>query len=107
MATEEGVVRAHERVAASEAVVLETKLTRPPLRPEHVRRGALSAELRTGGARRLTLVTAPPGFGKSTFLAEWATEQDDSTVAWLSLDENDNDPARFLTYVAAALHRVA
>jgi LuxR family maltose regulon positive regulatory protein len=87
-------------------VVLETKLTRPPGRPEHVPRGQLLAALRAAGSRKLTLITAPPGFGKSTLLAEWAAAEDAPRVAWLSLDENDNDPARFFTYVAAALQHV-
>jgi ATP/maltotriose-dependent transcriptional regulator MalT len=95
-----------ERVAASEAVVLETKFSRPPVRSEHVRRVDLLAVLRAGGGRKLTLVAAPPGFGKSTLLAEWAAAEDAPDVAWVSLDENDNDPARFFTYVAAAVNRV-
>jgi LuxR family maltose regulon positive regulatory protein len=51
------------------------------------------------------LVAAPPGFGKSTLLAEWATSLDEP-VAWLALDDHDNDPARFVAYLAAALRRV-
>ncbi|HSL32915.1 MAG TPA: AAA family ATPase, partial [Candidatus Limnocylindrales bacterium] len=97
---------ASEPVAGPEAVVLATKLTRPPVRSEHVRRRDLLAALRAGGARKLTLVAAPPGFGKSTLLTEWAAAEDAAAVAWLSLDESDNDPARFFTYVAAALQRV-
>lgn len=89
-----------------EAVVLETKLTPPRVRREHVRRRELLATLRADRARKLTLVAAPPGFGKSTLLAEWAAAQPEPSVAWLSLDDNDNDPARFFTYVAAALRRV-
>lgn len=105
MATAEGVEDASEGVAAPEVVVLETKLTRPRVRSEHVPRHDLLAVLR-GGPRRLTLVAAPPGFGKTTLLAEWAAAQDGPAVAWLSVDEDDNDPARFLAYMAAALRRV-
>jgi LuxR family maltose regulon positive regulatory protein len=94
------------QVAAPDAVVLETKFTRPPVRAEHVRRAQLLDALRGGGVRKLTLVAAPPGFGKSTLLAEWAAADDAPRVAWLSLDENDNDPARFFTYVASALQHV-
>jgi LuxR family maltose regulon positive regulatory protein len=97
---------ASESVAAPEAVVLATKLSRPPVRSEHVRRRDLLAALRAGSPRKLTLVAAPPGFGKSTLLAEWAAGEESAAVAWLSLDESDNDPARFFTYVAAALQRV-
>jgi LuxR family maltose regulon positive regulatory protein len=90
-----------------DAVVLETKLTAPRVRSEHIQRQALFAALEAGHAQKLTLIAAPPGFGKSTLLAEWAAAQPQSTLAWLSLDETDNDPARFFTYVAAALGRVA
>jgi LuxR family maltose regulon positive regulatory protein len=87
-------------------VVLETKLTPPRIRSEHVLRRALLAALRAGSARKLTLIAAPPGFGKSTLLAEWTTTQPEGVVAWLSLDETDNDPARFFTYLAAAVRSV-
>jgi LuxR family maltose regulon positive regulatory protein len=53
--------------------------------------------------KALVLVSAPAGFGKTTLLAEWAA-QADLTLAWLSLDEGDNDPNRFLRYVIAALN---
>src|SRR5262245_10767683 len=106
MASAKGVEGATVETGSPDAVVLETKLTPPRLRPEHVPRRALLAALRAGRARRLTLVAAPPGFGKSTLLAEWAAAQPEPAVAWLSLDENDNDPARFFTGVAAALRRV-
>jgi LuxR family maltose regulon positive regulatory protein len=94
-----------ERVAAPETVVLETKLSRPRVRAEHVPRHDLLAALRTG-SQRLTLLAAPPGFGKTTLLAEWAAARDGPAVAWLSVDEDDNDPARFFAYVVEALRRV-
>src|ERR1051326_9050946 len=96
---------ATEWTRGAHAVVLETKLTPPRLRSEHVPRRALLKMLRVASTRKLTLVAAPPGFGKSTFLAEWASTQPAAGVAWLSLDENDNDPARLFTYVVAALRR--
>ncbi len=88
-----------------EPVVLETSLTPPRPRPEHISRQRLVDGMRDGPTTRLTLVAAPPGFGKSTFLADWAASLD-GRVAWLSLDESNNDPARFLTYVVAALARL-
>jgi LuxR family maltose regulon positive regulatory protein len=97
---------ATERNWSPDAVVLETKLTPPRVRTEHVPRRALLAALRAGSARKLTLIAAPPGFGKSTLLAEWAATQPEPGVAWLSLDESDNDPARFFTYLAAAVRHV-
>src|SRR5262245_38441157 len=106
MARAKGVEGATDLTGGPDAVVVETKLTPPRVRAEHVPRRALLATLRAGSARKLTLVAAPPGFGKSTLLAEWAAARPAPAVAWLSLDENDNDPARFFTYVAAALRRV-
>jgi LuxR family maltose regulon positive regulatory protein len=55
--------------------------------------------------RRMTLVSAPAGFGKTTLLSDWL-RQVDRPVAWLSLDDGDNDPARFLTYLIAALQQI-
>jgi LuxR family maltose regulon positive regulatory protein len=100
VATVEGL---EDAIAASEAVVLETKLTPPRVRSEHVARPELLDVLRSG-SHRLTLVAAPPGFGKTTLLAEWVGEG--LEAAWLSLDEDDNDPARFFAYMLAALRRV-
>ena len=56
--------------------------------------------------RRLTLISAPAGFGKTTLVSEWVAGCG-RPVAWLSLDEGDNDPARFLTYLVAALQTIA
>ena len=70
MATGEGIEGAVEAAAAPEVVMLEAKLTRPRVRPEHVARRQLLAMLRDRGSRGLTLVAAPPGFGKTTVLAE-------------------------------------
>jgi len=97
--------------------LLTSKLRVPPPRPGMVPRPRLMARLAAGlpgGARKLTLVSAPPGFGKTTLLCEWAqamsAQRDGSLsrrgrvgVAWLTLDQGDNDPARFLAYLVAAL----
>ncbi len=58
-----------------------------------------------GLKRKLTLVAAPAGYGKTTLLSEWV-RQADAATAWLSLDINDNDPARFLSYLVAALRKL-
>jgi LuxR family transcriptional regulator, maltose regulon positive regulatory protein len=92
------------RSTASGPVLLETKLTRPPVRTEYVARVEPIELLRAGSKRALTIVAAPPGFGKTTLLAAWLAESE--RVAWLSLDEDDNDPARFFAYVVAALRTV-
>lgn len=90
------------------SAILVTKLFLPPPRPKAVLRPRLTERLNHGLAagRRLTLISAPAGFGKTTLAGEWAAGLGRPT-AWLSLDEADNDPVRFLTYVVAALRTVA
>jgi LuxR family maltose regulon positive regulatory protein len=82
--------------------LLQTKLYAPPVRAQLIHRRALTAKFSVEGARPLTLVAAPAGFGKTTLVSQWLA-QADQPVAWLSLDDDDNDPARFLTYLIAAL----
>jgi LuxR family transcriptional regulator, maltose regulon positive regulatory protein len=94
------------RSGVSEPIIVETKVARPPVRPEHVSRADLLEFLAQGVTRKLTLLTAPPGFGKTTLLAEWASVEEGRAVAWVSLDDDDNDPARFFSYVVAALGTV-
>src|SRR5512139_3400633 len=86
------------------APVLSTKLYIPPTRPERVSRPRLLERLNQLPAYRLVPVSAPAGYGKTTLLSEWAANQQlDLRVAWLSLDEADNDVARFLAYLGAAV----
>jgi LuxR family maltose regulon positive regulatory protein len=87
--------------------LLATKLHVPPPRPDLVPRPRLLRRLEEGLhlGHRLTLVSAPAGFGKTTLLSSWVASADRS-VAWLSLDEGDNDPAFFWSYVVAALQTV-
>ena len=115
--------------------ILATKLYIPPPRAKAVRRTRLMERLNeglaTGGMPGLTLISAPAGFGKTTLVSEWINQNKDdgpfgrlkdgsdvplhpssfilqpSRVAWLSLDEGDNDPARFLAYLVAALQTIA
>lgn len=86
--------------------LIATKLYVPKPRRGLVSRPRLSAQLRRGAEARLTLLSAPAGFGKTTLLADWLgeTPDDDRSVAWLSLDPADNEPASFWTYVVTALH---
>lgn len=86
--------------------LLRTKLYIPHLHADLVSRPHLLRRLNDGLRRKLTLISAPAGFGKTTLLCEWVA-QNQMPVAWLSLDENDNDPARFLTYFIAALQTIA
>src|SRR5438105_1006976 len=83
----------------------ETKFYVPKWRHGLVRRPRLSDRLNRGAESKLTLVSAPAGFGKTTLLADWlaAVAVDGRTVTWLSLDQSDNHPASFWTYLIAAL----
>ncbi|MHB0877669.1 MAG: LuxR C-terminal-related transcriptional regulator [Anaerolineae bacterium] len=85
--------------------LLATKLFPPRLRPDSVARPRLWQRIEQGTAAPLTLVAAPAGSGKTTALAEWLAHTR-LPVAWVSLDEGDDDPARFWRYVVAALRRV-
>lgn len=125
--------REGEAAAASPAArrepILATKLSLPALRGALVARprltarigealgvvagalpGPMTTKLGSPAPRRLTLIVAPAGFGKSTLISEWcvvrAREERPAPVAYLSLDPGDNDPTRFLTYVIAALQTV-
>ena len=85
--------------------ILATKLYVPPRRSRVVLRPRLDERLDEGLQRRLTLVSAPAGFGKSTLVAEWIAECE-LPAAWLSLDEGDAEPTRFLAYLVEALRTV-
>ncbi len=86
--------------------LLITKLFIPPPRPNVVRRPRLIERLNEGLHRKLTLISAPAGFGKTTLVSNWLAECE-RRAAWLSLDEGDNDPARFLIYLVSAVQTIA
>ena len=94
------------------APILATKLYIPPPRPNVVLRPRLIERLNEGlsSSCKLTLISASAGFGKTTLISEWVADcerlEPKVRVAWLSLDEGDNDPARFLTYLIAALQTI-
>jgi LuxR family maltose regulon positive regulatory protein len=84
-------------IGASDTLV-STKLRPSQARPNLVARPRLIAKLEREAGRKLTLISAPAGFGKTTLLGEWvAGRSDERSVAWVSVDEADNDPARFLS----------
>ena len=94
--------------------ILATKLYIPPPRPKAVLRPRLIERLNEGRRGKLTLISAGAGFGKTTLVSEWlqTLSQGETTslppaVAWLSLDEGENDPTRFLAYLVAALQTIA
>ncbi len=82
--------------------ILKTKIYIPPSRPYAVLRPRLSGQLTAEVHGKLTLISAPAGFGKTTLLSEWVAACEEP-VAWLSLDEEHSDPTRFLVYFVAAL----
>ncbi len=88
-----------------QAALLSTKLYRPPIRSNYVSRPRLIEELNAGLRRKLTLVSAPAGFGKTTLLSDWAN-QNTLAAAWVSIDEGDNDLACFLTYLISSLQMI-
>ncbi len=86
--------------------ILATKLYVPPPRPKAVLRPRLTERLDEGLHRKLALVCAPAGFGKTTLIGDWLAGCG-RPAAWLSLDEGDSDPTRFLAYLVAALRTIA
>lgn len=92
--------------------ILATKLYIPSPQPKLISRPRLVERLNEGLSlgRKLTLISAPAGFGKTTLISDWVAEskrQPEPEVAWLSLDEGDNDPIRFLAYLVAALQMIS
>ena len=92
-------------------LLLQTKFQVPPVREKLVARPALLTQLGKvisdpdTFTYKITLISAPAGYGKTTLVTDWLVNFE-CKVAWLSLDEEDNDPARFLTYLIAAFGHV-
>ena len=84
---------------------IQTKLFIPPLRSKLVQRKRLIEKLNRGANRKLTLISAPAGFGKTTLLSEWISDSE-IPVAWISLDKGDNDPVQFIHYLVGALQSI-
>jgi len=85
-----------------EYTLIPTKLQPPRVRSDLVSRPSLITQLNRGLDRKLTLITAPAGFGKTTLVVDWLGQLDRPS-AWLSLDRSDNDPSLFLSYFVAAI----
>ena len=106
-----GVVAGGDRISGAQRVsrlgwdLVASKVRRPPVRPGTVRRSLLVERLRAGASCPIVSVVAPPGYGKTTLLSQWA-ERNDQSFAWVSVDEADNDPKVLLGYVAEALDAV-
>lgn len=90
--------------------LLVTKLFIPHARPKLVSRPRLVERINQGLHRKLTLISAPAGFGKTTLVNEWISSNHEMTspvnIAWLSIDENDNDSNRFFLYLCIALNQL-
>ena len=87
-------------------VLIGTKLRSPVVRDQVIPRERLFERLRAGAGRALSLVAGPAGYGKTTLLAAWReAEAARKPVAWLTLDEDDNDPVVLWSYVIEALRR--
>jgi len=81
---------------------LKTKISVPPLRSGWISRPRLDKRMDEGFGRKLTLVSAPAGFGKTTLLVDWV-HRHKIPAAWFSVDKTDNDPLHFLTYFILSL----
>ncbi len=85
--------------------LIKGKLLRPLVRPGTIRRSSLIERLARGDSRPIVSVVAPAGYGKTTLLSQWA-ERNSQAIAWVSVDQGDNDPKVLLSYVAEALNAV-
>jgi LuxR family transcriptional regulator, maltose regulon positive regulatory protein len=95
-------------VSDTSVEVVKTKLRVPMLRSEHVPRPRLLELLEASSERRVTLIGAPAGYGKTTLLTQWCqSEKGNLPFAWVSLDEQDDDPVRLWRHVIEALRQVA
>src|SRR5689334_15509300 len=91
--------------AGAEFDVVASKLRPPPVRAGTIRRPSLTGRLAHDDSRPVVSVVAPAGYGKTTLLSHWA-ENSSQAFAWVSVDEEDNDPRVLLSYVARALDAV-
>jgi LuxR family transcriptional regulator, maltose regulon positive regulatory protein len=85
---------------------ITSEVRRPLVRAGMVRRSPLIERLARGDPRPIVLVVAPPGYGKTTLLSQWAAEHDGPAFAWVSVREADNDPKVLLSRIAEALDAV-
>ncbi len=99
------MANAHRNSARIASDLLTTKLVLPTLHPNVIQRPDLLARLDQGLSKKLTMVTAPTGFGKTTLVVSWITARN-FTHAWVALDESENDPNRFWIYLITALRSI-
>ncbi len=94
-----------QRMAGPRFDLIASKLRPPPVRSGTIRRTSLIERLTRDDSRSIVSMVAPPGYGKTTLLSHWA-ERSSQAFAWVSVDEQDNDPKVLLSYVAKALDAV-
>src|SRR5215208_6221346 len=99
------IILSMREAALMDRQILKAKLYVPRYRADGVPRSRLHERLDEGARREVTVVSAPAGFGKTTLLADWS-QRSEPPVAWVSLDERDDDPARFLLYLIAAIETI-
>ncbi|MBK9358550.1 MAG: hypothetical protein IPN08_14395 [Bacteroidales bacterium] len=85
--------------------MLLTKLHIPPANQNIVHRPQLYEKLDTGLSRKLILISAPAGFGKTTIVSDWINQRK-IPAAWISLDKGDNDPVEFLNYIISGIQGI-
>ena len=93
------------KIKATQYPILATKLYMPKLRPDLVPRTHLIERLNKGVNHKLTLISAPAGFGKTTLLSEWIFKSK-RKAAWISLEKSDGDPIYFINYLVAAMQGI-
>src|SRR5215472_4856105 len=103
-ATSMGILFLNDACSEKQEGLLATKWQIPQLPPLFVPRPRLVEQMHAAVARRLTLLSAPAGFGKTTLLAEWCRSTH-LAVTWLSLEAADNEPTRFIAYLLAAVRQ--
>ena len=94
-----------DQTGTADQSLLLSKLQHPHLKPDLVLRPRLFTRLDEGLQKKLIVLSAPAGFGKTTLLASWL-ESSSLPSVWLTLDEDENDPARFLRYLVAAFQQL-
>ena len=83
--------------------LLQTKLYKPQLRPSVIPRPRLTSKMIAAQRCKLTLICAPAGFGKTTLVVDFLSQLHSGSQAWFAIDEQDNDPTRFLSYLITAV----
>jgi LuxR family maltose regulon positive regulatory protein len=110
--SEVALIQGHPADVSGETFLLNTKFHIPSPAPTLVARPHLTRWIDEGAQKKLTLLCAPAGFGKTSLLAEWCAwrasqSKHPAALAWVSLDASENDPGQFWRYVLVALHRLA